>query len=109
MSETPKGQEKALADKMKGRRQPGSGSASYAKGDVRTGGLYGGYLIECKQTKHASIRVTAKWLAKITEEALAEGKEPMLHFELKGADHPAARQPWVAIPEWVLMDLLEKQ
>lgn len=104
---SPEEQEELLAGDLGGRRQPGSGSKAYAKGDAKSGDLYGGFLGECKQTKYASRSIRGDELAKIAHEALAEGKKPLFEIVLKGCDDHMGRQPWVLIPKWVLLELLE--
>lgn len=93
-------QEERLAEVTGGRRVPGSGASLYARGDVKTAE----YLIEAKQTKHASLRVTWEWLAKITRQALAAGKRPALAIELRcqAPRDVLVENEWVAIPlgEW---------
>ena len=93
----------SLAKDLGGRRQPGSGSSDYAKGDVKQGVNEAGFqstsfLIECKQTIHASLRVEGKWLAKITREAAQAGREPALEFEILGCDDPMLEREWIAVP-----------
>ncbi len=101
-SSSPLEQEESLAETLKGKRQPGSGSSVYAKGDVlqKSNSVLHQpekFLIEAKQTEAASIRIQATWLTKITEEAHAAGREPALAFEIKGAVSHAEMQ-WVAVP-----------
>jgi Holliday junction resolvase len=93
-SGTPKKHEERIADHVNGRRQPGSGASDYAKGDVKASN----FLIECKMTGKASIRVTGHWLAKITKEAMAAGKEPALAIEIAGHDDPVLERDWVMVP-----------
>jgi hypothetical protein len=93
-------QEERIAEVTGGRRVPGSGASLYARGDVKDDQ----YLWECKQTKHASLRVTWDWLAKITRQALAAGKRPALAIELR-CQAPTDRMvetQWVVVPlsEW---------
>ena len=92
--------------------QPGSGSSIYAKGDViqRTKNAHDldRFLIECKQTVHASLSVKGEWLSKITREAMAAGKEPALAIEIKGHDDAALEPHWVAIPLSVFKRLFDK-
>lgn len=85
-------QEKALASRVGGRVTPGSGCFMGNKGDVKSDD----FLIECKRTDSASLRVTAEWLAKITKEAVEAGRFPALHFSLGGA--PEASRDWVIVP-----------
>lgn len=75
----------------------------YAKGDVTAAA----YLIECKTTDAASLRITRKWLAKITREANAVQKVPALAFAIQGGRDDTAtgallEADWVCVPlsEW---------
>lgn len=109
--ETPERQERRTAAALGGRRQAGSGSSAYAKGDavVEAGPTVGpvGFLIECKQTVHASLSITWAWLAKISGEALAQGKAPALDFEVLGGPPAAgAERQWVAVPHSVFVQLV---
>lgn len=111
---TPQEQEKTVAKTLGGRAQPGSGSSDYAKGDVLQGVKgavfrFNRFLIECKQTIHASIRIEGKWLAKITREAQQAGREPALHFEIHGCDDPMVEREWVAVPMSVFRRLFEDE
>ena len=65
------------------------------------------FLIECKQTVHASLSVKGEWLSKITREAMAAGKEPALAIEIKGNDDPSTEAHWIAIPMSVFRRILE--
>ncbi len=76
-------QEKRLAKKLGGRRQPGSGCVPGLKGDVKSAD----FLVECKKTDHASHILTLKVLRKIDQEAALEGKEPLLEVCLQGYNY----------------------
>jgi len=99
---TPDDQEFRVAEEIGGRKQPGSGSSVYAKGDVKQASAQphdpGRFLVECKQTVHKSLSVKGEWLDKISREALAAGLEPALAIEIKGMDGTYAERDWVAIP-----------
>jgi hypothetical protein len=99
---SPNEQERAVGRAVGGKVQPGSGSSMYAKGDVlqRSTNAHDldRFLIECKQTIHASLSVKGEWLSKITREAMAAGKEPALAIEIKGHDDAAMEPHWVAVP-----------
>lgn len=98
---TPTAQENRVAVSVGGKRQRGSGSSIYAKGDViQSGGAYDldRFLIECKKTVHASLSVKGAWLDKVTKEAMAAGKEPALAIEIQGMDSNCAERDWVAVP-----------
>lgn len=92
--DTPTDQENRVARKLGGRRQRGSGSSDYAKGDVKTEN----FLIECKQTEKKSLSVKGDWLSKITREAMASGKTPALSIEIKGIEDRLVERDWVAVP-----------
>ena len=113
-SPTPREQEMRLAKVVGGRAQPGSGSSDYAKGDVRQdakGAVFQSnrFLIEAKQTIHASIRIEGKWLGKITREAQQVGREPALEFEIHGCDDPMLEHEWMAIPMSVFRRLFDTE
>lgn len=68
-----KSQEKKVAKRLDGKRQPNSGATPFYKGDVVTSD----FLIECK-TKTAdckSFTIKEDWLLKNEEEAFAMGKQ----------------------------------
>jgi Holliday junction resolvase len=98
-----------VAKKLNGRKQPGSGSSMYAKGDVKQssgpGHSLDRFLIECKQTKHASMSVKGEWLSKISREAMAVGLEPALSVEIKGHSDRQLEEHWVMIPMSVFQRL----
>jgi len=103
----PSDQENRVAKRLGGKRVGGSGSSMYSKADVRDVEVvydeeYAGsvkFLVECKQTSHASISVKWEWLRKISREATAVQKEPALAIEIQGgAEDPLCDRDWVAIP-----------
>ena len=75
--------EEQAAKQAGGKRQPGSGSRWFAKGDVRANG----FLIEDKYTDDESYSLTAKVWRKITAEALQTppGLLPSMRISMKGA------------------------
>jgi hypothetical protein len=87
-------QEKRLAKRVNGKAVRGSGSSVYSKGDVHSDS----FLVEAKHTNARSIRLTDEWLAKITKEAIAVGKNPALEFELLGSEDPMLEKSWIAVP-----------
>ena len=110
-SKDPTDQERKLAAAVGGRRQPGSGSSMYAKGDVKFGDDKNtidanGFLFDSKQTEAASLGVTGEMLEKISREALAEERHPALELEIKGAKTPMARETWIVLPRAVFLRLL---
>ncbi len=112
---TPTMQEDRIAGRLGGKRVRGSGSSMYSKADVRDVSLAGveddvEFLVECKQTKYASISVTWKWLLKISAEANAVQKEPALAIEIKGGERdPNCDRDWVMVPARVLEKLVGKK
>lgn len=98
-------QEKRGAAQRGGRVQPGSGSQVAKKGDVRTPrvpsatGTTSGRLIEYKRTDGKSIRLTTVMLEKIRTEALLEGREHLLGFELGGRDYVVVPAEYYEHPE----------
>jgi hypothetical protein len=72
-------QEKALAKKVGGKTQAGSGNQWHSKGDVEDEE----YLHECKYTKHKSFKVSVDLWEEIDEKAFAMGgKTPALEILL---------------------------
>ena len=77
-------QEKRLASVVSdGKRNPGSGSKWYKKGDVR----WPGFLVEAKMTGKKSMTLSAAVLGKIRKEAIIEGRTPILAIHLGGRDY----------------------
>lgn len=75
-------QEANTATRLGGTVQPGSGCSWKAKGDVKTDQ----FLVEAKITESASYRLTIETWKKISKEALAAGKIPMMRIDLAGSD-----------------------
>lgn len=101
----PTQQEFRVAGEVGGRRQPGSGSSKYAKGDVKQHD----FLIECKSTQHHSLSVKQAWLKKISHEALALQKEPALSIEIHGDKDTITERDWIMIPLRVFKSLIGKE
>lgn len=76
-------QERRGASAYGGRVRPGSGSKPGAKGDVRTRSE----LVEHKRTDKKSITFRVEVLEKIRREALLDGREALLDFELGKRDY----------------------
>jgi len=97
---SPTEQEERVAQKTGGKRVSGSGASMYSKGDVRDVRLGDvDFLIECKQTKYASLSVKWDWLTKISSEAITAQSEPALSIEIKGgADDNSTDRDWIMIP-----------
>ena len=108
---TPDAQEERLARAVGGRKQPGSGSSIYAKGDVKERSSEAHdpnrFLWECKQTIHKSLSIKGEWLDKISKEAIAAGLEPALSIEIKGMESNVAERDWVVLPLSVFKRLCE--
>ena len=66
--------ENKFAKKYGARPTPNSGASWHSKGDLKTET----HLIEIKSTKGGQMVVHKSWLEKIREEAIKEGKEPIL-------------------------------
>jgi hypothetical protein len=88
--------ERKFARRVGGKQTPGSGGPR-DKGDVRKGD----WLIECKSTTAASIRVQLSDLAKISHEALmSNGRSPALTVQFVDlAGNPVRCGSWVMVPE----------
>jgi len=85
---------------------PGSGNQGWpgAKGD----GSHPRFMFECKETKHASIRVAARDIAKLVREAAVVGKEPALVMSAYGLPDGLPKD-WVAVPAEVFRSMLEEE
>lgn len=88
-----KQQEKKVAKKLGGKRQPNSGATAFYKGDVITDE----FLIECKTktTDCKSFTIKEDWLLKNEEEAFAMGRESALCFDFG----PSANKRYYVISE----------
>lgn len=101
-------QEARGAKQLGGQVRPGSGSKVSAKGDVRvprgagTTRATSGTLVEYKRTDGKGIRLTTVMLNKIRTEALLEGRQHLLGFELGGRDY-------VVVPAERYMELEEME
>ena len=81
-------QEATIASETGGKVTPGSGNRWHAKGDVSEPQ----YLIEAKRTDAKSFVLKSEELIKITFEAMAAGKEPVMHVQIGKMD--VAVIPW---------------
>lgn len=106
---SPSAQEHRVASRTGGKRVRGSGASDYSKGDVRDVEAAGfEFLIESKQTIHASISIKWEWLKKITDEAQAAQCEPGLSIEIKGGkDDPRVDRDWICVPVRVFEKMQE--
>jgi hypothetical protein len=73
-------QEKGIAKRLGGRKQPRSGAGPWRKHDVDQGD----FLIEAKYTDAGSFRLTSKEWEVLRRRARTEGKLPMYHIEMGG-------------------------
>jgi hypothetical protein len=97
-----KKQEKRLADKLGGKRQKGSGSQPYSKGDVRCTDL----LAEAKRTDKKSISIKVQYLEKIVKEATSYDCIPAVAIAFE--DTPLlVPKDWVLVPAEFLRELLD--
>lgn len=107
--------EKRVASALHGHTRLGSGSLAGLKGDstAKAPTLSGtddrDMLIESKATIHQSLGVQKKWLDKITEEALGEGRIPALSmsFVTKDGQPQAGASDWIAVPLWWWKEQME--
>jgi hypothetical protein len=94
-------QEKHVASREGGRKQPGSGSVDGFEGDVRVAKKYRG---ECKLTRAKSFSLKLEELLKLERQAGA-GELPAFDIEFQGVN-PHRR--YVVVPEWVFDSLMEE-
>lgn len=94
------------AKSMGAKLRPASGAMLSAKGDMTRGT----WLIEAKSTTNASMPIQLGWLVKITEEALATGKNPalLISFVLPdGRPKPNCDSEWVCMPKQKYLELVD--
>jgi hypothetical protein len=91
----PRRHERDVASGLDGLVQPASGALPGAKGDVRGVGADAyDFLVECKETAAESIRVSIRWLNKVTTEA-GVFKYPALAFRFDaGTVQQVAKRQW---------------
>lgn len=95
--------EKDVEKRSGGRRTPGSGNKLGIPGDVDDPI----FRRECKATKGGGTQIQAEWLKKISTEALAINKVPLIELRFEGQVEPASKD-WVMIPAIEFQGLLEK-
>lgn len=78
------------------RKQRGSGNQHHAKGDLE-GTQPESLLGECKTTDKRHLPINMAWLRKITREARAVRKTPLLIFGFEAMTPPTPKD-WAAIP-----------
>lgn len=88
------------AESAGGRRVGGSGSGEEKSDVVVALSTYGVVPTreECKATANRYITLKLDWLEKITQEAMATGRIPVLNIRFEGGyTHDLARKDWVVI------------
>lgn len=113
----PKAQEKGVAEAIGGRIRPGSGAFAGLKGDAQRQDRSFPLLVECKRSMgKQSIRLEARHLTKITEEAMSSGAYPALDLQFdrevmdrvaRASDRAPASTDWIAVPRTVFQAMLE--
>lgn len=86
-----------------GRRRAASGAAPGKPGDTRDET----FLRECKSTRGAGMSISGKWINKISSEAIALNKIPLLELRFDGQTAPAPKD-WVLIPAYEFTALVER-
>lgn len=85
--------ERRLADLLDGSRPAASGAFWSRKGDVRTDE----FLIEHKYTAKKSMSITRTVLDKIRDEAILDGRTPVLAVHIGGRDYVILQEDdWLA-------------
>ncbi|CAB4203579.1 hypothetical protein UFOVP1382_191 [uncultured Caudovirales phage] len=100
-----KAHEKEIAATLGGRVKPNSGATAYSKGDVVVKRL--ALLFEAKTTAAGSYRVPWAELAKITREAMGEGKDPAFDIQFRDTpqDDRLTEKRWIMVPASVFQRL----
>lgn len=94
-------QEKRVAAREGGRRQPGSGARDGYEGDVRAVGKYRG---ECKLTRASSYSLKVSDLMKLENQA-GKGELPVFDIEFQGV---SPHRRYVVLPEWAYETLMDE-
>lgn len=94
-------QEKRVAEREGGRRQPASGALPGFEGDVRVSRRYRG---ECKLTRKRSYTLKLDDLEKLERQAYRD-ELPVLDLEFQDSSMP---KRYVIMPEWVFDALMEE-
>lgn len=87
-------QEKSLAKKLHGRRQPCSGALETMKGDIKTAR----FLVEAKTTEKRQYTLKLDTLLKLQKEAFGCRKDPVLALQIGGKNY-------MVIPENLFLEL----
>ena len=93
--------EKSLAKKLKGQRQPNSGSLDHRKGDISLDK----FLLDSKESTNNSLLISARDFVKITREADGERKKPGLVITVEGVPSTVEKE-WVMVPLIVFAEML---
>jgi len=99
----PKEQEKRVARRVGGHRQPASGAFTGMKGDVKSKR----FLFDAKRTKFGSMAITVDWLRKISREAEDAGKIPALSLEWEETPMHIEKD-WVVVPMYAFEELTKR-
>jgi len=83
-----------LAKELGGRATPNSGATDGAKGDIS----FGKYLLDDKFTSKPAYSVTVPTLSKITREAYAVGKYPLLSINIRKGITKGYPDTWILVP-----------
>lgn len=102
IGDTGRKSEARTAKRTGGRVKPASGAMKGAKGDMTVAD----FLVESKSTVNNSMSLQLDWLAKISQEALSEGKYPALTVTFTdNGGKPRKYGKWVMVPEHLLESL----
>lgn len=97
--------EKKVLKRLGAQAKPASGAMQGAKGDGETKS----FLVEAKSTVNDSLNVKLDWLAKIKQEAIAQGKSPVLTVTFTNGDGgPRKWGKWVMMEEHIFEQLMER-
>lgn len=95
--------EAEVAKRSGGNLVPGSGNILGKPGDVRDDT----FLRECKATAGGGTSIQAKWLKKISLEALSMNKIPLIELYFEGQEEPT-KKSWVLIPSDEFQNILNQ-
>lgn len=94
--------EKEIAKKLGGFRTPNSGAFGGMKGDIKLEK----FLLDSKETKESSIKISGLDLTKISREANAAHKIPGLYLTVEKIAFETPNE-WVLIPADKFMELID--
>ena len=95
--------EKDVEKRSGGRRRAASGAAPGKPADTKDQD----YLRECKSTRGAGMSISGRWISKITAEALALKKTPLIELRFDGQTEPTPTD-WIMIPAIDFEELLSQ-